>query len=194
MQPARAYLNGGSPGYMSIFGRDQLRTASAKIHHARHPLRMRLPLFLVRCTIKGQRRLGIAIDEVNFEARLSLYVLQELAAIAGLANGLGGYHQYLTGLMFCRQSFILAQRINCFLSLLLRNLPRRRNTFTNAHQFNLVLDNVKVIWRTVSYNQVNSIATNIDSGMNGCLLLLHQWFLIRQNITSTRKPIPRAYC
>ncbi len=177
MQPARAYLNGGSPGDMSIPSCNQLGTAAAKIHHARYRRRTRLPQFLVRCAIKGQYRLGIAIDEMDFEARLSLYVLQELAAIAGLANGLGGYHQYLAGPMLYCQSFILAQCFNCLLSLLLRNLPCRRNTFTNAHQFNLVLDNVQVIWRAVSHNQVNSIATNIDSGMNGCLLLLHEWSL-----------------
>ncbi len=90
MQPARAYLNGGSPGDMSISGCNQFGTAAAKIHHARCRRRARLPQFLVRCAIKGQYRLGIAIDEMDFEARLSLYVLQELAAIAGLANGLGG--------------------------------------------------------------------------------------------------------
>src|SRR5207244_5915050 len=149
MQPARAYLNGGSPCDISIPGCDQLGTATAKIHHARYHCRMRLPQFLVRCAIKGQYRLGIAIDEMDFEARLSLYVLQELAAIAGLANGLGGYHQYLAGPMLFCQGFILAQRFNCLLPLLLRNLPCCRNTFTNAHQLVLVLVNLQVLCRTL---------------------------------------------
>src|SRR5947208_4227096 len=139
MQPARAYLNRGSPGDMSIPGCNQFGTAAAKIHHARCRRRTRLPQFLVRCAIKGQYRLGIAIDETDFEARLSLYVLQELAAIAGLANGLGGYHQYLTGPMLFFHSFILAQCFNCLLLLLLRILSFFRNTFTNSNHFTAVL-------------------------------------------------------
>src|SRR5207302_7961744 len=45
---------------------------ATKIHRARCRRRARLPQFLVRCAIKGQYRLGIAIDETDFEARLSL--------------------------------------------------------------------------------------------------------------------------